>query len=354
MSKSEPRYLTIYNHLKAQITAGTLTANEQLPTELQLAKTFNVSRITSKRALTELESQGLIYRKQGSGSFVQPTVQTAASKQILLVLPFPTDAGLGDYASGVSAAASKHHYQAVTIDPSSFFQLSTLEIQQNYAGVIYLPQDLYQEAEQLFKLKLAQVPIVILDKTLPELALPVVSADNFSGGQIATNHLIELGHQQILFYAQRNQTVLPSSVYERYFGYLQALHQHQLNPVAALADLPKLNQYSASDWLTFLKDQNITAIVVENDLIAIKLMNELRQVDNQIWQQLSIVGFDNIQAASLTYPTLTTIAQDFKGMGKKAVDLLLDAPMTTETIRLPVQLITRDSTRPLQPASKED
>ncbi|MGO3900845.1 MAG: GntR family transcriptional regulator, partial [Lactiplantibacillus argentoratensis] len=172
MSKSEPRYLTIYNQLKAQITSGTLTANEQLPTELQLAKTYNVSRITSKRALTELESQGLIYRKQGSGSFVQPTNQPTTSKQLLLVLPFPTDAGLGDYASGVSSAASEHHYQAVTMDSASFFNLSAKEIHENYAGVIYLPQDLYQEAECIYQLKLAQVPVVILDKTLPELELP--------------------------------------------------------------------------------------------------------------------------------------------------------------------------------------
>lgn len=347
MPKSEPRYLTIYNQLKDQITSGSLTANEQLPTELQLAKTYNVSRITSKRALTELESQGLIYRKQGSGSFVQPTNQPADNKQLLLVLPFPTDAGLGDYASGVSSAASAHQYQAVTMDATSFAKLSVNEIRQNYAGVIYLPQDLYQEAERIYQLKLAQITVVILDKTLPALELPVVAADNFSGGQIATEHLLKLGHQQILFYAQRNHTVLPSSVYERYFGYLKALNQQQVSPIAALADLPTLNQFSTRDWLTYITDHQITAIVVENDLIAIKLMNTLRKVDTEIWQRLSIVGFDNIQAASLTYPSLTTIAQDFKGMGVKAVDLLLKTPLQPTTVRLPVQLIQRDSTRPL-------
>lgn len=353
MPKSEPRYLTIYNQLKSQITSGTLTDNEQLPTELQLAKAYNVSRITSKRALTELESQGLIYRKQGSGSFVQPTDQPKTNKQLLLVLPFPTDAGLGDYASGVSLAASEHHYQAVTMDSASFFNLSAKEIHENYDGVIYLPQDLYQEAERIYQLKLAQVPVVILDKTLPALELPVVTADNFSGGQIATDHLLQLGHQQILFYAQRNNTVLPSSVYERYFGYLTALNQQHVTPVTALADLPTLNQFSTNDWLTYLADHQITAIVVENDLTAIKLMNTLRKVDPKIWQRLSIVGFDNIQAASLTYPSLTTVAQDFKGMGTKAVSLLLKTPVQPTTVRLPVQLIQRDSTQPFQPISKE-
>jgi len=354
MPKSEPRYLTIYNHLKNQIMTGELKSDEQLPTEFQLAKSYDVSRITSKRALTELESQGLIYRKQGSGSFVQPHEQPAPNRQFLLVLPFPTNAGLGDYASGVSAAANAQQYQAVTMDTTSFAQLSMAELRQNYAGVIYLPQDLYQEAELIYQLKLEKIPVVILDKTLPELELPIVTADNFNGGQLATQHLIDLGHQHILFYAQRNQTVLPSSVYERYFGYLQTMHQAHLAPVAKLNDLPQLNQLSSEEWLTHINDQAITAILVENDLIAIKLMNQLRTVDPKIWQRLSIIGFDNIQAASLTYPSLTTIAQDFKGMGQKAVELLLSAPTKATTVHLPVHLIKRDSTKPLVSKFKED
>ncbi|BDZ32324.1 LacI family DNA-binding transcriptional regulator [Lactiplantibacillus sp. WILCCON 0030] len=352
MPRKEPRYLTIYNDLKQQILSGKLQPDDQLPTELQLAHSYQVSRITSKRALTELESRDLIYRQQGSGSFVQRHESANSSKQLLVVLPFPTDAGLGDYASGISAAANTRHYQAVTMDPRGFAQLSPTEIKHNYAGIIYLPQDLYQEAEQLYLLKLEKVPLVLLDKSLPELELPVVAADNFNGGQLATEHLIKLHHQQILFYAQNPQAVLPSSVYERYFGYLRALHQAALKPVASIHELAALNQLTPSAWLDYLQKHHISAIVVENDLIAIKLMNRLRAVDATIWQRLSIIGFDNIQAASLTYPALTTMAQDFKGMGKKAVELLLNPPAKPKIERLPVKLIKRASTRPF--TSKEE
>lgn len=354
MARKEPRYLTIYHDLEHQILTGELHPDEQLPTEFQLAKTYDVSRITSKRALTELESRDLIYRRQGSGSFVKPHKANLTSKQLLVVLPFPTNAGLGDYASGISAAANAKHYQAVTMDPKGFAQLTATEIKHKYAGLIYLPQDLYQEAEQLYLLKLEKVPVVLLDKSLPELELPVVAADNFNGGQLATNHLIQQQHHQILFYAQMDQAVLPSSVYERYFGYLQALHQAGLKPVVSIHELTTLNQLTPDDWLTYLDQHHITAIVVENDLIAIKLMNRLRAVDPTIWQRLSIVGFDNIQAASLTYPALTTIAQDFKGMGKKAVELLLNQPNQPSVVRLPVKLIKRASTKALPKIPKED
>ncbi|WP_318767568.1 GntR family transcriptional regulator [Lactiplantibacillus carotarum] len=354
MPKSEPRYLTIYNHLKDQIITGTLKPDQQLPTELQLAKDYNVSRITSKRALTELESNGLIYRQQGSGSFVQPNNRPTPNKQLLFVLPFPSDAGLGDYATGVSTTATTHNYQAVTMDTHSFAQLSIDEVKAKYSGIVYLPQDLYQEAERIYRLKLEQVPVVLLDKTFPELNLPVVTADNLNGGQMATEHLIKLKHEHILFYAHDDQAVLPSSVYERYFGYLQALHQAGLDPVSAMSDLHKLNQLTPAAWLTYLHKHHVTAIVVENDLIAIQLMNSLRTVDPTIWQRLSIIGFDNIQAAGLTYPSLTTIAQDFKGMGSKAVELLLDAPAKPQIVRRPVQLIKRDSTKLMVATSKED
>lgn len=354
MPKSEPRYLTIYNHLKEQIVTGILKPDEQLPTELQLAKTYDVSRITSKRALTELESHGLIYRQQGSGSFVQPHNRPNPDKQLLFVLPFPTDAGLGDYASGISTTANHHGYQAVTMDTHSFAQLTPTEIRSKYSGIIYLPQDLYQEAELIYNLKLEQLPIVLMDKTFPELELPVVTADNLNGGRLATQHLINLHHKHILFYAQSAQSVLPSSVYDRYFGYLQALHQADLLPATPMSELPALNQLTPDAWISYLTEHQITAIVVENDLIAIKLMNELRTVDPTIWQRLSIIGFDNIQAASLTYPSLTTMAQDFKGMGAKAVELLLQAPSEAQVVRLPVQLIKRASTHPLNPTSKED
>ncbi|MFD1419827.1 GntR family transcriptional regulator [Lactiplantibacillus songbeiensis] len=353
MPKNEPRYLKIYHDLQQQIANGQLQPDEQLPTELQLAKTYAVSRITSKRALTELESHGLIYRQQGSGSFVQRLPQTQTAQQLLLVLPFPTDAGLGDYASGVSQAATARGYQTVTMDTENFNQLSLRDLQTQYAGIIYLTQNLYADAERLYQLKLAHLPIVLLDKQFPELGLPVVAADNFTGGQLATEHLIQLQHTQILFYAQA-ESVLPSSVYDRYFGYLTALHAAKLTPPAPLAQLADLNQFTPEQWVRYLKDHAITSIVVENDLTAIKLMNALRDTDPALFQRLSIVGFDNIQAASLTYPALTTVAQDFQGMGAKAVDRLLQPTTTNMLIKLPVTLIPRDSTKPMVPYSKED
>ena len=82
LRKGEPRHQQISSWLRKQIRSGALSPDDQLPSESRLGSQFGVSRITVRRALHTLESEGLIYRKQGLGSFVQ----SRPVRQSLLVL----------------------------------------------------------------------------------------------------------------------------------------------------------------------------------------------------------------------------------------------------------------------------
>ncbi|MFD1671580.1 GntR family transcriptional regulator [Agrilactobacillus yilanensis] len=85
-------YQIIVDDLSRDIHNGTLLPNTKIPTEQALAKQYQVSRITSKRALNDLETAGLIYRKQGSGSFVQPDqITTTASSAAIAASPAKND-----------------------------------------------------------------------------------------------------------------------------------------------------------------------------------------------------------------------------------------------------------------------
>ena len=77
----KPLYLKIFDHLKKEILSNTLQPGERLPTEMELAELFGVSRITSKRALEELEKEGLIYRKRGQGSFALSKIGRASCRE---------------------------------------------------------------------------------------------------------------------------------------------------------------------------------------------------------------------------------------------------------------------------------
>ncbi len=352
MSESKPLYLTIYQTLRDKILKGTIQPGERLPTELELSKAYNVSRITSKRALNELENEGLINRRQGKGSFVNSPLNSTQSKNILFVSPFANAPELGNYTSGIGIAAATQSYQVISMDIGAFARLNPDHLKEQYAGIIYYPQNIYDDAESIYQLYLSGVPLVLLDKELAALTglnLATVASDNFDGGRKATEHLTSLGHKKILFYAQADSEPLANSVYDRYFGYLNILHKNHLAPACHLRDLKKLNALNDEELVTFLKDRKITGIVFENDLTAIKLINRLRTVNADFLSKMSIVGFDNIQAASLSFPTLTTIAQDFQGMGQVAVDLLVKQLQShnkdIQHIKSPVKLIKRDSTK---------
>lgn len=81
-SLKEPLYQHIIMDLKQAIIAGTYPPGSKLPTELNLSETYGVSRITSKRALVELENEGIVIRVRGKGSFVREKAVVSQSKTI--------------------------------------------------------------------------------------------------------------------------------------------------------------------------------------------------------------------------------------------------------------------------------
>ena len=90
--RKKPLYEQIFEHYRDKIVNRELMPGDQLPTEMEMAEIFGVSRITTKRALEELEREGLIYRKRGQGSFVldlfqKKPNQPGAKNVISIIIP---------------------------------------------------------------------------------------------------------------------------------------------------------------------------------------------------------------------------------------------------------------------------
>lgn len=86
--KETPKYLLIAEKIKHEIETGEYQPNDQLPKEFDLAKSYNVSRITVRNAMKELENKGLIYRIQGAGTYVKEqniTRSVVSSNQLELI-----------------------------------------------------------------------------------------------------------------------------------------------------------------------------------------------------------------------------------------------------------------------------
>lgn len=343
---TELLYKKIYHFIKEQIASGLLQIGDRLPTEKELSEQFSVSRITSKRALVELEQEGLITRSRGKGSFVaeKQVKSPEANEDLLLILPFASDYELGDYAKGIMTSIAETGYRLM-VQLASTVRLDTLS---DYAGIIYYPEDVNHSIDFLFYCDHHHIPLVLLDKSLDLFQFPAVVADNKGGAYQLTQHLIDQGCDQIWFVGTESFGEV-SSVRDRYLGYLAAMAETSLPSSYFPKEKAETSDAYLNRLVTVLSETTApkTGLVVENAWLAIQLIQKSIQAGLSIPDQVAIVGFDNSQASRLLHPKLSTAAQDFYQMGQEAARLLLqkiESPQKAVTsCQLPVQLFIRES-----------
>jgi LacI family transcriptional regulator len=192
-------------------------------------------------------------------------------------------------------------------------------------------------------------PLVVVDRYIPDLAVDTVLIDNARGGWLATQHLIELGHQRIGCIAGPSDLTLSA---ERVTGYRNALQAASLAADETLiirGDFQYESGYQAAEQF-FTHPTPPTALFACNDLMAIGAINAAAKHGWPVPAQLSVVGFDDIRMAAYINPLLTTIAQPKYEMGSIATTMLLeriqDQEMPPSQKLLPTHLVVRESTAP--------
>jgi len=196
-----------------------------------------------------------------------------------------------------------------------------------------------------------QIPIVLINNQEEGEFLYSVTANDNQGAELAVEHLINLGHQQIGYIGASNR---PKSNRRRQSGYETALKKAGIVPNPDLVAQPDndsdFNRGQAGFELLF--SSGVTAVLCYNDIIAIGLLIACQQNGIRVPQQLSIIGFDDINASQYVSPPLTTVSQPRLQLGKTAMEMTL-ALLNTETVQdhtLPCQLVIRQSTAPCKSA----
>lgn len=189
---------------------------------------------------------------------------------------------------------------------------------------------------------LPNVPSLFIDSQSGEGQLSI-SLDNFAGSRIATEHLIGLGHKNILHVSGPTtwQDAEP-----RIRGYESAMLAAGLTPKVIPADWLIETGYQIGMHLDLEKTET-TAIVAANDHLALGLMRAFRERNIAVPERISIVGFDDIPEAPFLDPALTTLRPNFEQLGKLAVGLILGSVSASETVdneTLYPELIIRNST----------
>jgi LacI family transcriptional regulator len=196
------------------------------------------------------------------------------------------------------------------------------------------------------------VPLVTTSYHLQDAPLTVVDVDNVAGANMATRHLLELGHRHI---AMITGPMDIQSAHDRVTGYTQALAEAGFGTEQSLiahGDWQHRSGYLAMQDL-LARGRRFTAVFAHNDSMAIGALHALRQARLRVPQDISIVGYDDRPEAAYADPPLTTIRQPTHEVGVIATRLLIQAieqpAMAPQQILLGVELIQRDSVADIRP-----
>lgn len=191
-------------------------------------------------------------------------------------------------------------------------------------------------------LRKKNLPYIVLDQKKAEGYSDAVLTDDLSGGELAGEHLNQLGHQKVA-------VVLPENATENIQTRLTGFQKIYPNAVLVHAELSKDGGRQAAKEIV---KADVTAIFAINDELAFGLYLGLADVEKRIPQDYSVIGYDNIDMCEYVTPQLTTIAQPIYELGQTTANLLLERveqpEKNWEEKTLPVQLIKRFSTARLK------
>jgi len=204
--------------------------------------------------------------------------------------------------------------------------------------------------DQLLALRESGYPFVVIEPTMPiDEGIPAVAATNWAGAKMATEHLISLGHTHIGIITGPPEWRISE---ERLAGYNAALLTAGMPLSSRLvqpADATIAGGREAADRLLGLTHAP-SAILALNDAMAIGVLEAARARRIHVPHDLSVVGFDDVSAASITTPALTTVQQPLQGLGRVSASVLwrlIEGQQLDATrIELSTRLIVRESTSP--------
>jgi DNA-binding LacI/PurR family transcriptional regulator len=322
-----------------------------------IALAANVSYSTVSRALndsprvkpeTKEQIRRIATQMGYTPSAVARSLVTRRTHAIGVVVTTITDLFFAEVIHAIEETALSHRYSVILTNSGGKLDREMAAIQamheQRVDGIILVSACCSQDLSVGPQF---DIPIVIINNAHKEHVGYSIETDNLTAGREAAQHLMDLGHRRIAHIAGPEREW---DAVERQTGYEQALRACGLHFDPALivrGDNRPQGGIRAMQQLLELSSRP-TAVFCYNDATAIGAMWAARAAGLHIPQDLSVVGFDDIDLAPFFEPPLTTVAQPKRAMGEMAVEMVLDllAGNPVEDCVLPSQLIVRGSTAP--------
>jgi len=346
--------------------------NKKSPTIRDIAEIAGVTPGTVSRALndsplvnekTKARILGIAKEINYTPNLVARRLSIGKTFAIGVIVPFFTRPSVSQRLDGVVSVLSNSNYDLVIHDIENPHQrtigFQDMLRERRIDGALIVSMPIVDEDIEFFRN--SPIPLVFVDRKDPGLAeFNSIIIDDINGGYQATKHLIELGHTKIGFIGDNTELKTNphngmdtnpfrfTSSRDRYQGYQKAM---------AEAEIPIEPLYYGEDEHGHVQARNLalkmlqlpdppTAIFAASDTQAFGVIQAARKLNISIPEDLSVIGFDDIQAAE--FMQLTTVRQLMYESGSTGVELLIDAIDGKQeepvTISLPTELIVRNTT----------
>lgn len=326
---------------------------------LEIAKiagvsTSTVSRVLNdqscvKSSLVEKVYSALNEKGVNPNDFISRA--PSSGNVILFVLPFDFNSFFNEIIRGAKASAIQHGYTMIIlqehINTNTFPAFERLIKSAKISGLIVLNHINPQLMHKLTKL----VPIVQCCDYDPESKIvSSVNLDDFNMAKAAVNHLISQGRRRIAFLSG---SLKYRDNFVRQEGYLNALRSAKIEPTSRwIINLPEINYNMAFSSATQILSQSYRpdGFFAISDLYACAVVNAAKRLNLQVPEDLMVIGYDNVDYATISSPPITSVNTPKYQMGYTASELLIDRIQnpnsTVQHISLQSELIIRKSTTP--------
>ncbi len=357
MRQRETKYIRLANWIKEKISSGGLRPGEKLYSENELTEMFDLSRQTVRHAIKLLETEGLVERVRGSGTYIgrrdgavrKKTMNIAVISTYVDRYIFPsTLQGIVQTLSG-AGYMTQIAFTNNQVDSERRILEGILQ-KDNVDGIIVeatksaLPNP---NLEYYRELKNRQVALLFFNCKYPELEAPVVALDDIQVAEDAVNYLLSQGHRKIggIFKADDGQGKL------RYAGYVNALLKKGLyvdDRKILWIDTEDQKALGNIQGSVFRRMTDCTAVFCYNDEVAFGLTKLLKREGFRVPGQLSVVSIDGSELSLLSDPPVTSVPYPMEELGQKAAEnmlRLIREPDFDGTCLYRPKILVRDSVR---------
>ena len=357
---SGPKYKMIYARLLDALKSGEYAVGGKLPSENELVAQFGASRPTIGRALAQLESEGHVERRAGSGTFASVPERHEGFVFGLLIPELGATEIFEPICRGISTARVGGHHDLLwgpTFSPAASEEAQAEEMCQYYVqrgvnGVFFAPMELTKEKDEVNQriaaaFDRAGIPIVLLDRDICEFPrrsrYDLVGIDNRRAGFVITEHVLQAGARRVVFLGRPNSA---PTVNARAMGYGDAIRARCDPSVEEFIEI--LDPTDIGAVRKMVDRIQPDGIVCANDFTAGQIMTSLNSLGLRVPTQIKVTGMDDIKYAKILQTPLTTIHQPCLDLGVLALSAMLDRAsdpkMRARDFIISFELVIREST----------